>query len=321
MEIPPLVEKNMKHILKISKTLYHGTSTDYEESIKEFGLIPGGLDENIGDFTREYYDFSEEEEASIIPAVFLANKEEIGKAFSAMKSHVARKLGKYMGDVTEEDIKNFGLLAVVKDLDDSIDRVPKEQAKKDHWQMSMEEGGESVANFEPGDFYSLSEIRQDYIIKGKALIRFLRRAGLIKSNQEVSHSGLRKNRDWQRQRLIYLARKMHPEVDQETVVEKIKGLTDQELNSYLESQGGYEDLYREKMQSTLASLAKALGHLKIGAAMEVEELAQKLAAYNTPRAGKKRWSVKYKRDINCSSPKGFSQEQYCRRKAKGGKYK
>ena len=45
-------------------------------------------------------------------------------------------------------------------------------------------------------------------------------------------------------------------------------------------------------------------------------------AYNKPRAGgKKRWSVKYKKTINCSNPKGFSQKQFCKRKRKGGAYK
>jgi hypothetical protein len=45
--------------------------------------------------------------------------------------------------------------------------------------------------------------------------------------------------------------------------------------------------------------------------------------YNAPRTGKgkKRWSVKYKKKINCSNPKGFSQKQYCKRKRSGGKYK
>lgn len=45
-------------------------------------------------------------------------------------------------------------------------------------------------------------------------------------------------------------------------------------------------------------------------------------SYNKPRAGsKKRWSVKYKKKINCSNPAGFSQKQYCKRKRKGGAYK
>lgn len=45
--------------------------------------------------------------------------------------------------------------------------------------------------------------------------------------------------------------------------------------------------------------------------------------YNAPRTGKmkKRWSTKYKGSINCSSPKGFSQKQYCKRKRSGGQYK
>ena len=45
-------------------------------------------------------------------------------------------------------------------------------------------------------------------------------------------------------------------------------------------------------------------------------------SYNKPRSGfKKRWSVKYKKSIDCNNPKGFSQKQYCKRKRKGGHYK
>lgn len=45
--------------------------------------------------------------------------------------------------------------------------------------------------------------------------------------------------------------------------------------------------------------------------------------YNAPRTGKKkkRWSVKYKKGINCNNPKGFSQKNYCKRKRRGGNYK
>ena len=47
-----------------------------------------------------------------------------------------------------------------------------------------------------------------------------------------------------------------------------------------------------------------------------------LNEYNDPRTGKKkrRWSVKYKKSINCSNPKGFSQKNYCKRKNRGGHY-
>jgi hypothetical protein len=44
--------------------------------------------------------------------------------------------------------------------------------------------------------------------------------------------------------------------------------------------------------------------------------------YNKPRSdGKKRWSIKYKKSIDCNNPKGFSQKEYCKRKRKGGSYK
>lgn len=45
-------------------------------------------------------------------------------------------------------------------------------------------------------------------------------------------------------------------------------------------------------------------------------------SYNKPRKGmKRRWSLKYKRSIDCNNPKGFSQINFCKRKKRGGKYK
>lgn len=44
-------------------------------------------------------------------------------------------------------------------------------------------------------------------------------------------------------------------------------------------------------------------------------------ASNQPRDSmKSRWSLKYKRSIDCSSPKGFSQKNYCKRQNRGGRY-
>jgi hypothetical protein len=47
----------------------------------------------------------------------------------------------------------------------------------------------------------------------------------------------------------------------------------------------------------------------------------KESSYNKPRVGKKRWSIKQKRGVDCNNPKGFSQQAYCKRKARGGGYK
>lgn len=42
---------------------------------------------------------------------------------------------------------------------------------------------------------------------------------------------------------------------------------------------------------------------------------------NKPRKGmKRRWSIGYKRRIDCKNPRGFSQKNYCKRQRRGGKY-
>lgn len=57
-------------------------------------------------------------------------------------------------------------------------------------------------------------------------------------------------------------------------------------------------------------------------ALLVEQFYKLAKKYNAPRKGmKRRWSTKYKKKIDCSNPKGFSQKAYCARKRRGGKYK
>ena len=58
-------------------------------------------------------------------------------------------------------------------------------------------------------------------------------------------------------------------------------------------------------------------------ATQVDQILEKIAKshYNSPRVGGKRWSIKQKRGIDCSNPRGFSQKQYCKRKRRGGEYK
>ncbi len=58
-------------------------------------------------------------------------------------------------------------------------------------------------------------------------------------------------------------------------------------------------------------------------AYSTDQLKEAKKGYNAPRTGKKkkRWSVKYKKSIDCSNPKGFSQINYCKRKRRGGNYK
>lgn len=85
-----------------------------------------------------------------------------------------------------------------------------------------------------------------------------------------------------------------------------------------------EDIIFKKAEHSakLSKLAKALINVNLMAeSKEIIGLIQKEASYNKPRVGKKRWSIKQKRGVDCSNPKGFSQKQYCKRKARGGGYK
>ncbi len=86
------------------------------------------------------------------------------------------------------------------------------------------------------------------------------------------------------------------------------------IEEMLEDKDGYyddKDIFKERE-------IKSLSIMKISY-LQPKTLESK--SYNRPRNGmKKRWSVKYKKSINCSNPKGFSQKQYCKRR-KLGRYK
>jgi len=73
----------------------------------------------------------------------------------------------------------------------------------------------------------------------------------------------------------------------------------------------------EELRSVLTDFLEDSGLMK----SDLEQINE-AKDYNKPRGKhKSRWSSKYKKSINCSNPKGFSQKQYCKRKKRGGKYK
>jgi hypothetical protein len=151
------------------KTLYHGTVIDNEPSIKKFGLV-GGWHGPTGAFVDDAYggEYTDDDGNYIEPeeedqVVFATDKNELGKAVNAMVFHIGRKLGKDFHDVSDNDIRNHGLLVAIKDSD-------LEPHDPDKWQDNVPRGAE------PGDYYS-REMGADSLIKGSALIRLLRRNG------------------------------------------------------------------------------------------------------------------------------------------------
>ena len=71
----------------------------------------------------------------------------------------------------------------------------------------------------------------------------------------------------------------------------------------------------------IIKLAEALEDLDLHLESQLVIDLIKESSYNVPRVGKKRWSIKQKKKINCGNPKGFSQKQYCKRMRRGGGYK
>jgi hypothetical protein len=148
----------------IERTLYHGTIVDHEPSIRQLGLFGqmGDFQTSAGYMDKEYGPHSEDDEV-----VFMADKEKLGAAVTAMVHHISKKLGKGFHDVSDNDIRNHGLLCVMRDGE--ADRRPKYDMEEDPM-VQYPRGAE------PGDYYA-SSAKPDYFLKGAALIRMLRRNG------------------------------------------------------------------------------------------------------------------------------------------------
>ncbi len=150
--------------LLVERTLYHGTITDNEESIRKYGLV-GGWQGPLGGFVNHVYgdeEYGEPTEDDEI--VFLTDKDDLGKAVGAMVFHIGQKLGKDLHDVSDNDVRNFGLLVVVKDRETQTDRGEEDPYRQ------------LPRGVEPGDYFA-SQVGADYFLKGSALLRFLRRQG------------------------------------------------------------------------------------------------------------------------------------------------
>ena len=162
--------KNIKYAM--GRTLYHGTSIDNYDSIKNVGLIP-----DVGNFVSDSYG-GEYEAAGVefdpTPLVYATDKEDLDKAVTAMKNSVAKMLKKdWLGDVTENELRSYGMLVVVKEGEDYFERRPWEETGplKD-WQGETDNMYPAV---EPGDYYSEENIDSTYVLIGNKMIKFLKK--------------------------------------------------------------------------------------------------------------------------------------------------
>ena len=223
--------------LSTSRTLYHGTSIDNYNSIKSIGLVP-----DVGGFVSDSY-AGEYDAAGVefdpTPLVYATDKEELQKAVNAMQYAVAKMLNRGWGDISVNDLKNYGILVILKQGEDDFERRPVEE--EGPWKDWQGETDNRYPAVEPGDYFSEYSTEPPQILIGNKMVDFLIRnqAWLYESPEEL------------RQQLLTMAIRYHiketPERRDEIipiVQEKINGLDEETVKQYYK-------LYSEKIKNEL----------------------------------------------------------------------
>lgn len=212
------------------RTLYHGTVKDHEKSILDIGLVP-----SVGDFVNHMYGSYSTQGGG---AVFAADRKDLAQSVSAMRFHIAQKLGGqgrgvYLGDIGIPEIEKYGMLVVMKEVElgDLYDD-PDEWRRHPGDDKLNYDVPEMPASVEPGDYFLTNErgVGVDYILTGKKLIRFLRRNG-----------GLKNIKADQQRELIKLLVKKDPK-NRSSIVKDVKRMSPLALGQMLRKE-------RTKMES------------------------------------------------------------------------
>ena len=160
---------------ELEKTLFHGTVIDYKEKIEDAGLIPiGSWEDTIYDDDNYADDDGDEEPFEHFSsagggAVFAADRKGMDNAVGAMRFHIGKKLGKSLTDVTLEDVKKHGMLAVLKEVEigDIYSDVDKFRQYPDPEELRADVEN-LPASVESGDHFLTDEggIGVDFILTG-----------------------------------------------------------------------------------------------------------------------------------------------------------
>jgi len=206
-----------------SRTLYHGTSINNYDSIKQVGLVP-----DTGGFVSDSY-AGEYEAAGVefdpVDVTYATDKGELQRAVNAMQHAVMKMLNKSnWGEVTPNELKNYGMLVIIKEGEDYFEHRPEEEeGPYGDWQGETDNRYPAV---EPGDYYSEEGTRDVQILIGNKMEKFLRSHELwpIDNREELLNKA------------IYYHVKTSPDkkdIIVPTIKEKIDNLDDEEILKYL----------------------------------------------------------------------------------------
>jgi hypothetical protein len=157
-----------------SRTLYHGTSINNYSSIKNVGLVP-----DTGNFVTDSY-AGEYEAAGVefdpVDVTYATDKDDLQRAVTAMEYAVMKMLNKQWGEVTPGELKNYGMLVIIKEGEDEFEHRPEEETGPwGDWQGETDNRYPSV---EPGDYFSESGAGPVQVLIGNKMEKFLRKFGV-----------------------------------------------------------------------------------------------------------------------------------------------
>jgi hypothetical protein len=194
--------------LRVARTLYHGTTVDNEESIRQLGLVGG-----VGSFVEEAYDEWVGAGVKIPDLVFASDKQGLERSVTAMVHHISKKLGKNFHSVTDNDIINHGLLVIIHDEENEVEQRPEGDENY---------RGQYPPQVEPGDYFS-EELWVDKLVKGRQLLRLLERYNQWPRSwgpQDLTR--MKKMRGW----LITLFLQIKRDKSKQEIMALVQGLSD-----------------------------------------------------------------------------------------------
>lgn len=149
----------------LSDTWLHATVADNATSIMERGLEP-----RVGPFTGQMYG-----EHKVRNRVYLGTPRSVDNVESALLWQVGNKLGKWSNEVTLDDVREHGALAIV--------------AKGDGKNASVRSGGKGIG-VEPGDYITSQTVPVVKILTGDELIDAMRalKRGETRYTPKISES-------------------------------------------------------------------------------------------------------------------------------------
>ena len=114
--------------------------------------------------------------------------------------------------------------------------------------------------------------------------------------------------NWEIRKGTYLYKKIALD-DYNTVLRFLMFLEKPQIK--LDHFADFMNFYNEVTIAITTHDVKGLTELDFELALYVENAIQKMGGRQLEESVNEKWSAKYKRSINCSNPKGFSQKAHC----------